>query len=41
LHREEFCDSVLWQKGQDPITVEAIRHLQNKGKERFESKTKK
>jgi hypothetical protein len=35
LHRQEFCDSVLWQKGQDPTTVEAIKLLQETAKKRI------
>jgi hypothetical protein len=40
LHREEFCDSVLWQKGQDPDTVAQIDHFKKLSKERGEKKQK-
>jgi len=40
LHREELCDSVLWQKGQDPANVAQIEHLKNISKERGELKAK-
>ena len=33
LHRQEFCDDVLWQKGQDPTIVESVNFLKKKAKE--------
>ena len=36
LHRQEFCDSVLWQLGQDPENVAIITNLQKVAKERME-----
>lgn len=36
LHRRDFCDSVLWQKGQDPDNVSIINELQKVAKERRE-----
>jgi hypothetical protein len=34
LHRGEFCDSVLWQKGQDPDVVAQAKALVEIAKER-------
>ena len=41
LHRGEFCDSVLWQKGQNPDTVAEIKALQEVAKERLEKNNKR
>ena len=40
LHRREFCDSVLWQKGQNPEVVEFINRLKEKAKQRTDKNQK-
>jgi len=40
LHSQEFSDSVLWMKGQDPENVATIQSLKKVAKERLEATAK-